>query len=316
MKNLYVRECANTLLFLSHHSGNSVVLDHIVIALNEHFSRNTPVSMSKKDVEKVALLIAKAPTIKYKAQKPEEYRRELARRRDAESSDQDGLVDSPNAEQKPRDAFQEMVSLNKSIEIAGALLTHQYSNYSREKKNAAVKAIFDGSLRAIREFYTFFEDNSEELVRAISIKWSSSHNGPTAHQAEQQTRLAIGLLLKAIGTMFVTKAGVHVTARAVSSNVSDVMGTSPSCAYRLIRLAQDLQKPTRLPRLEIKKLVSEESENPCVMGVLQLLVLNRMYMYETDHDDRDWAISTFEVSGNAKGIELKHGKTKRWGTSI
>ena len=311
MKNLYVRECANTLLFLSHHSGNSVVLDHIVAALNEHFPTMTPVSMSKQDVEKVAALISKAPKVKYKAQEPAAYREELARKRD-ENTAQDGLVERPNSTERPKDSFQEMVSLTKSIEIAGTLLTHQYSNYSREKKNAAVKAIFDGSLRAIREFYQFFEQNTEELVRAITIKVSGDRNGPTAHQAEQVTRLAIGMLLKAIGTMFITKAGVHVTARAIASNVTDVMGTSPSCAYRLIRIAQNLQRPSRLPRLEIKKLVAEEGDNPCVMGVLQLLILNRMYMYETDHDDKDWALSIVDAGGAAKGIELKHGKTKRW----
>ena len=120
------------------------------------------------------------------------------------------------------------------------------------------------------------------------------------------------MLLKAIGTMFITKAGVHVTARAIASNVTDIMGTSPSCAYRFIRIAQDLQRPSRLPRLEIKKLVTEEGDNPCVMGVLQLLILNRMYMYETDHDDKDWALSIVDAGGAAKGIELKHGKTKRW----
>ena len=34
MDNLDVRECANTLVFLAHHSGNSSVLDHIVTALS------------------------------------------------------------------------------------------------------------------------------------------------------------------------------------------------------------------------------------------------------------------------------------------
>ena len=314
MKNLYVRECANTLIFLAHHSGNSVVLDHIVGALNEHFPKCQPVTLSKEDVKSVAKLIAFAPSIKYKAQKPEEYRRIQAQKRDEESANHDGLTETPNGNDRPRDIFQEMVSLNKSIEIAGALLTHQYSNYSRSKKDAAVKAIFDSSLRAIREFYSAFEEHSEELVRAVTFRATTRGNGLTSEQAELQTRYAIGFLLRAIGTTFVTKAGMHVTAKAISSNVTDVMGINPSCAYRLIKIAQDLQRPSRLPRLEMKKLINEESDNPCVMGVLQLLVLKRMYVYETDFDDKDWAISTFEVGGNAKSIEMKHRSpsAKRW----
>jgi hypothetical protein len=305
MRNLYVRECANTLIFLAHHSGSSVVLDHIVTALEDHFPKNEPVTLSKEDVKSVAKLIAFAPSLKYKAQKPEEYRRIQAQKRDEESTDHDGLVETPNGDDRPRDIFQEMVSLNKSIEIAGALLTHQYSNYSRAKKDAAVKAIFDSSLRAIREFYSAFEEHSEELVRAVTFKAKARGNDLTSEQAELQTRYAIGFLLRAIGTTFVMKAGMHVTAKAISSNVTDVIGGNPSCAYRLIKIAQDLERPNRLPRLEIKKLINEESENPCVMGVLQLLVLKRMYIYETDFDDKDWAISIFELGGNAKSLELK-----------
>lgn len=314
MKNLYVRECANTLIFLAHHSGNSVVLDHIVGALEDHFSHREPVTLSKEDVTSVAKLIAYAPSIKYKAQKPEEYRRIQAQKRDEESANHDDLSEKPNGDNKPKDILQEMVSLNKSIEIAGALLTHQYSNYSRSKKDAAIKAIFDSSLRAIREFYSVFEQHSEELVRLVTFRARTRGNDLTSEQAELQTRYAIGFLLRAIGTTFVTKAGIHVTAKAISSNVTDVIGSNPTCAYRLIKIAQDLQRPNRLPRLEIKKLIKEESENSCVMGVLQLLVLKRMYMYETDFDDMDWAISTFEVGGNAKSIEMKHlnSSTKRW----
>ena len=314
MKNLYVRECANTLIFLAHSSGNSVVLDHIVNALEEHFPNSEPVTLSKEDVKHVAKLIAIAPSLKYKAQKPEEYRRIQAQKRDEENANHDGLVEKPNGNGKPRDIFQEMVSLNKSIEIAGALLTHQYSNYARSKKDAAVKAIFDSSLRAIREFYTLFEEHSEELVRAVSVRAKSRGNGLTSEQAELQTRYAIGFLLRAIGTTFVMKAGMHVTAKAIASNVTDVIGSDPSCAYRLIKIAQHLQRPTRLPRLEIKKLISEESDNPCVMGVLQILVLKRMYIYETEFDDKDWAISTFEIGGNEKSIQMKHHRpsAKRW----
>lgn len=314
MKHLYVRECANTLIFLAHNSGNSVVLDHIVGALDEHFPNKNPVTLSKEDVKSVAKLMAIAPSIKYKAQKPEEYRRNQAQKRDEKNANHDGLAEKPNGNDKPRDIFQEMVSLNKSIEIAGALLTHQYSNYSRLKKDAAVKAIFDSSLRAVSEFYSLFEEHSEMLVRAVSFRAKTRGNGLTSEQAELQTRYAIGFLLSAIGTAFVTKAGMHVTTKAISSNVADVMGSNPTCAYRLIRIAQDLQRPSRLPRLEIKKLINEESENPCVMGVLQLLILKRMYIYETDFDDKDWAISTFHVGGSEKSIEMRHRNpsAKRW----
>lgn len=311
MRNLYVRECANTLLFLAHHTSNSDVLDHLVAALDEHFVDHVPVTLSKADVATVAGLIAYAPAIKYKAQKPEAYRKAHAQKRDEEDRGGDELSDKPNGENEPRDIFQEVVSLHKSIEIAGALLTHQFPNYSRVKKEAAIRAIFDSSLRAIRMFFSHFEKDKEELIDALSFKMRSGNKEMTAEQAESATRTAIGLLLRFLSTMFLMKAGAHVGSKDISSNVNSVIGIGPTSAYQLIRLSQELQKPVRLPRLTINRLKKEEGDNVCVMGVLQLLVLQRMYMYETDYDDKDWAMTVFELGGNKTAIEMngqKRGK--------
>ena len=82
----------------------------------------------------------------------------------------------------------------------------------------------------------------------------------------------------------------------------------PTCAYRLIKLAQELQLPARLPKLEIDRLRNQEKDNPAVMGVLQMLILQRLYMYHTDRDDKDWAMTVFSLGGNRRGLELKQAQ--------
>lgn len=315
MKNLYVRECANTLLFLAHHTANNTVLDGIVAALDEHFSGYTPATLSKGDVKTVSSLFAYAPQLAYKARKPQIYRQENNRHKDSTDTGHDALDESPNGTDKPRDLFQEMVSLQKSIEIAGALLTHQFPNYSRIKKDAAIRAIFDSSLRAIKVFFSHFDADKDQLLKAISLKVKGRNTSLTLEDVERETRGAIGLLLRGISTYFINNAGMHVSSKDVASNVAGVMGTNPTSAYRLINLSQALQRPARLPRLEINKLVKDEADNVCVMGVLQMLVLHRLYMYEADYDDRDWAVSIFNLGGAAKAIEMKHHNPakRRWG---
>ncbi len=304
VKHLYVRECANTLLFLAHHTGNSSVLELIVKALQEHFSNRAPMTLAKEDTKAVTALMAVAPALKFKAQKPDEYRKNVAKQKD-QTNENDGLVEKPS---NKRELFHDMVSLTKSIEIASALLTHQFSNYQKTKKIDAIKQIFDGSLRAVRELYSFFERDSDQLVAALSIRTRQNSN-LTAEQAESHTRLAIGMLLRAIAAGFVNKAGVHLTSRDLTGHVDEVIGAKPSQAYRLIKISQLLQQPGRLPRLEIDRIVREEANNPCVMGPLQILVLQRMYMYETDYDDKDWATSVFSLGGASTSLELRQRKS-------
>jgi hypothetical protein len=94
----------------------------------------------------------------------------------------------------------------------------------------------------------------------------------------------------------------------LDDNVARVIEENPTCAYRLIKITRELQNPSRLPRLEIDRLRREEETNPAVMGVLQMLILQRLYAYETDHDDKHWAMSVFELGGQRSGVELKQGK--------
>lgn len=315
MRNLYVRECANTILFLAHHTSNSKVLDHVVVSLNEHFPALKPVTLSKEDVKSVAKLISYAPDVSYQAQNPKDYRRKQALAKDSRDDGRDDLAEAPNAVDQPKNSVQELISLFKSVEVAGALLTHQFPNYSRAKKAEAIRAVFDGSLRAIRMFFDVFEKDTAGLSKALSHKFQSGDKELTREDAEAITRTAIGLLLRFISTIFITKAGMHLSSKEISNNVSDVMGTSPTCAYRLIKLSQELQRPGRLPRLEITRLTRDEADNACVMGVLQLLVTQRLYMYETDYDDKDWAVSAFRLNGQKNAIEMKHQKglgTRRW----
>jgi hypothetical protein len=304
VSNLYVRECANTLLFLAHHSGHGEVLVQLVASIRSHFSDKTPMSLSRQDVVGVSSLLSAAPRVTFKARAPAAYRDEIARHKDEQGTG-DGLVDQPSAE---RSLFDDLVSLSKSVEIMGTLLTHQFPNFRNADKEEAVREVFDGVLRAIREMYSYFEGDPEGLVRVLAAQLSKRADMPL-DKAEQQSRLAIGLLLRAITTSFLVMAASAVKSPVLSAHVNVVVGKEPTFAYRLIRLAQQLQTPQRLPRIEVEKLMKDEGTNPCVAGPLQLLMLQRLYMYQTDHDDRDWAISTLQLGGNETNL---HGGEKRW----
>lgn len=303
VRNLYVRECANTLLFLAHHTGNSAVLELVVNALKEHFPQTAPMTLAKEDAKAVTSMMAMAPALSYKTRKPDEHRKNIAKQRDQNGND-DGLIERPLPN---RTLFHDLISLIKSIEIAGALLTHQFSNYQKAKKVDAIRQVFESSLRAIREIYCLFERDHEQLIASLALR-AKQNSDLTVEQAETQMRLAIGVLMRLIAAGLLNKAGLHLTSLDLVGHVDEVIGINPNQAYRLIKIAQLLQHSGRLPRLEIDRIVRDEVDNPCVMGPLQLLVLQRMYMYETDYDDKDWAASVFSLGGSSKSLALRHRK--------
>jgi hypothetical protein len=306
--NLYARECANTLLFVAHHSEDSHILDRIVAVLYTHCRDRKPVTFSKEDIASIAGMVANAPSLVYKSETPMESRNEVNRIMDENDDGHDGLVDTPKQNGERRELMEEIISLSKTIEIAGALLTNQFSSLTRPKKNDGIRAVFDGSLRAIREFYAQMEEGSEKVVQEVADRLSSKKHQLTPSEANTIARTAIAWLLRIVTTSYVVKAGDHLSSPDLSDNIRDVVAKNPTLAYRLIEVSQKLDSPLDLPRLELNSLIKDEEDNPCVMSVLQMLVLQRMYMYETRYDDKDWALEVFGLSGRSNSIELRHNK--------
>jgi hypothetical protein len=306
LQHLYARECANTLLFLAHHSGNSVVLESVVNSIDGHFTSKQPASLERDDVASIASLLSYAPALRYQRVTPDEYRDKRAARRDLAPKEHDGLQDRPNGSQ--RDLLQEIISLSKAIEIAGTLLTHQFSNYDRTTKNSAIASMFNGAMRAVKVFYSHCE-NLDDLLKAVSTRSSDRADDLSGEEIEREIRHAIALLLKIVTTSFVVRAGASLRAKDLDDNIEKVVQSNPTCANRLIKLAQELQRPARLPKLEIDRLRRDEGSNPAVMGVLQMLVLQRLYMFDVDHDDKDWAMGVFELGGNKADLEVKRQQT-------
>lgn len=302
LQHLYARECANTLLFLAHHSGNSMVLESVVTAIDSHFMTKQPASLESDDVAAIASLMSHAPALRYQKVSPNEYRETRAAKKDQDSKEHDGLQDKPN--ESGRDLLQEIVSLSKAIEISGTLLTHQFSNYDRTTKNRAITSMFNGAMRAVKMFYSHFE-NIEELLKSISSREHERNKEVSAEKIETEIRHAIAVLLKLVTSSFIVRAASSLRAKDLEDNILRVVQANPTCANRLIKLAQELQSPSRLPRLDIDRLRREQGTNPAVMGVLQMIVLQRLYMYETEHDDKDWAMGVFELGGNRSDLEFK-----------
>src|SRR5205807_2473723 len=150
-----------------------------------------------------------------------------------------------------------------------------------------------------KDLYGHF-GNVEDLVRSVLPRVKSRLNGASSEEAEQVIRYAIAFMLRVVTASFVMRAGAAVKSSDLSENVQSVVEVNPTPAYRLIQLSQNLQRPGRLPRHSLNRLIREESENPAVMGVLQLLILHRLYMFDTDHDDKDWALSLFKLGSQRR----------------
>ncbi len=104
---------------------------------------------------------------------------------------------------------------------------------------------------------------------------------------------------------------MHVNAEQLQENIDAVALQSPTLAIKAVQLAILLDGPARLPRAMLGQLLSKEGDNPCLMSVLQMLVLRRLYMYETEHDDKHWALEVFQLRSQQSAISWATKKEGR-----
>src|SRR5690606_3087615 len=122
--HLYVREYANTVLFLAHHTSDQFVTDAISCALQKLFAEINPITFSG-DTKNLGQLVEAAPKLNYTGEKPEEHRRERNLVRDSVDNSGDGLLDAEEQSDQLSKVAQ-LTMLFKTTEILGQVLKNQY----------------------------------------------------------------------------------------------------------------------------------------------------------------------------------------------
>lgn len=298
--HLYVRENANTILFLAHHANDEFVVKAIVDSLCTLFSDCEPLKFSG-DTVAVAALIENAPSLQYSGVKPEEHRARVSELKDELDDGDDGLAEKEE-EGEVLSIFAQLTVLFKTVEILGQILKNQYARIERPKKVELITELFAGPLRSLRSFYTYFEKRPDYLVAEIDA--TLEKRGKLEPAARQRlAKATVARVIQAVSFGFVQKAAVSVSAEALMADVRDAVAANGTIAYRLIHSGVLLDAPGDLPRDVLRKLKEAAGSDVMALRILQLQVLNHLYMFRTSEQDKQWLASK-------QGLELDLGFTR------
>ncbi|OIQ68847.1 hypothetical protein GALL_495550 [mine drainage metagenome] len=131
-QHLYVRDHANTVLFLAHHTNDDFVLKSIADSLHNLFRGRSPVRFDG-DTDAVKKLIQDAPKLTYSGETPAEHRTRRNSIEDQLDDGYDGLAESEE-ESAELSLIAQMTMLFKTTEILGQVLKNQYSKIQRTRK--------------------------------------------------------------------------------------------------------------------------------------------------------------------------------------
>lgn len=284
--HLYVRENANTVLFLAHHSTDDFILRNISDALHGLFKARAPLRF-EGDTVAIRDVIENAPKLVFDGKPPKAHREDRNKIQDQLDGEDDGLADSEE-ESENLSLIAQMTTLFKTTEILGQVLKNQYSTIGRVRKEELLNELFKGPLRALSDFYSFFGSNPDAL--AAEIDAALERMGTIQNEAERKkvARMVAASLVLLITTGFMMRTAEAARSEDLMENVHNVVKEDGSLAYRLIELGIILDSPKPLPRAQLKELKDAAQKEPIATRVIELMVMNRLYLFKTSERDMQW----------------------------
>lgn len=285
-QHLYVRDHANTVLFLAHHSNNDFILSSISGALQSLFCSKAPVRFDG-DTDGVSRLISEAPTFTYSGGSPKENRVRRNEIRDELDDGHDGLLDSEE-DSAELSLIAQMTMLFKTTEILGQVLKNQYSRIQRSRKSSLIEDLFNGPLRAARDFYDFYEKNPDAL--AAEIETALKRRGRIANDVERRefSKKVAASLLQMVTFSFLLRAAQGASSEDLKEDVHSVVERVGTPAFRLIELGILLDSPKPIPRRVLADIYKDVRKDAVASRIVQFMVLNRLYMFKTTEQDMQW----------------------------
>jgi len=305
-KHLYVRDYANTVLFLAHHTNDDFVISNIAGSLHGLFGDRKPVSF-EGDTGSVTMLINDAPKLIYSGESPSEHRKKRNEIKDRIDDGADGLAELEE-ESVDLSLIAKMTMLFKTTEILGQVLKNQYSRIKRGRKAELLGDMFNGPLRALRYFYDFFEENPEGLAAEIEAAMERKGGVEQEDDRKKLAKNVVSGVIQLVTFGFVMRAVQAASSESLAEDVSGLVEREGTSALRLIEIGIDLDSPKPLPRSKLKHLYKEVEKDVLAARLLRLMVLNRLYMFKTSEQDMQWLNSELKID-----LETQHRITYQEG---
>lgn len=308
-KHLYVREHAHTILFLAHHATDDFVLNCIVRPLHGSFKNREPISFNG-DTHEVAKLIDDAPTLTYVGDSPEKHRDEANALRDQLDDGRDGLAEREEAHEE-LSLIAQLTVLFKTVEILGQILKDQYSRITRDRKAEVINELFAGPLRALRDFFQYLEKNPDHLVSEIETVLHKK-GGIDEEERRSIAKRVVATIIQVVSTGLMFRTSQAVGSDSLIEDIREVVKRNGTLAYKLIELGVLLDSPKAIPRELLKRLIEEAKHDLVASRTIQLLVLNRLYMFKTSIEDKQWLAEKVSIGMPAqRAIEFTGTKARR-----
>lgn len=309
LEKLYKEDNANILIFITHHTKNSWVLNEINEYLMGLFSDNTPAQLTRTELGFMADFISKIPDLILEqrniTKEREEYNQNL------DNFDQHS---SYNEIEKNEEFEEDLLSnINKSfkaMEIAGQIIRNRYATIKKDNlEDLANQGILTG-LRFLNYFIELSDNFKTEIIEMIQ---------KTLLEHPSLTNIEIGKNAENI-YMQITYGVIYSTLQKIASSIGSkdaweiykiLKEKNKTPAYSLIYQAIDLRFNNRSLDIQtLKETYQAIDTSPVCVRILRELVIQHIYMFPVDFRKKQQLSSMLKLDIQQQTLMDKNKRSK------
>tara|TARA_Y100000034_G_scaffold135976_1_gene210082 strand:- start:227 stop:2929 length:2703 start_codon:yes stop_codon:yes gene_type:complete len=271
---LHIKDSSNTIIFLSYHTNDSIIIDSINEVTKNLFAEFDVFDFNDEPTRTLNSLVSLEPeTLIESKNKEEEERERLLLDRDRRTE-----VGEKEPELEVQEAYSTLSKINiafKSIEIIGQLLKNHYATLDAEPKKELYKKALDLGLRTLNVFIENLAADPEPLFEHLK------QQGKNVDVEKNRHRAIFGFASLVVFGV-IKNISQATGAYELSKTYEDVISNDRLSIYETILLATKMDFPNEFPIKEMKKLVSSLSNNHLAINTIRGLTVNRLYMRPID----------------------------------
>jgi len=317
-KELFRKENANCVMFLTHHGNNPWVIDQISEVLNGCFSDQTPIEFNGDIASISSLVNTTAQIVIDDINDQDVERNQLDSRRAADVSDSREVPEPPKSNSLSSGEADSILSFSSNInlmiktsEIMGHITKNYYGSLERSRKASYLEQIFNGSLRSLKAIFEEIFDQPDAFVAELERMLNERKPDLTANESKETAKKLAFQVLGMICTGFISRVGQVVSSEKIREDINSLVNTKSNNAYRLIGIASCLVHPGHIPFEAIEKLAKDTISNHFAFTILQSLVYYHLHMFHTTDKDKQRLAASVNIGMNqSRAIDIATNKAK------
>lgn len=281
LAKLHREDFANILIFITHHTKDSWVLNEIKSVLGSLFQEHPEATLDKVQLSFMADFMKAIPELIME-------QREIQKERDEHNEELDRLErykDTESDQTEPLDILANINKTFKGMEIAGQIIRNRHASLTRKAMEDLARNGTGAGLRFLEYFIKISDSAKKEIVKFISNQLSE-HPNLSDKEIEKHAENAYLHLTYGVINGVTKKIASSIGSKEALEVYREMELKEGTPAFHLIRQSIELQFNKVINIDHITDCIGSLKGNQVCLRILKEMVVQHIYMFPVDYREK------------------------------